>query len=90
MGEYGWSSKAISDTWPGISSPLAWMARMQKTFTADFLTGRREKNVGQLDAYLIEGAHEPIISKETFELVQKLKGQKKQINVQRNVPQLQT
>ena len=25
--------------------------RMQKTFTADFLTGRREKNIGQLDVY---------------------------------------
>lgn len=31
MGEYGWSSKAISDTCPGMSSPLAWMARMVPT-----------------------------------------------------------
>lgn len=48
--------------------------RMQKTFTADFLTGRREKNIGQLDSYLIENAHEPIIDRETFELMQKMKG----------------
>lgn len=48
--------------------------RMQKTFTADFLTGRREKNVGQLESYLVENAHEPIIDWETFELVQKMKG----------------
>ncbi len=48
--------------------------RMQKTFTADFLTGRREKNIGQLDSYLVENAHEPIIDRETFELVQKMKG----------------
>ena len=50
---------------------------MQKTFTADFLTGKREKNVGQLDAYLVEDAHEPIIGRETFELVQRMKGNAK-------------
>ena len=49
--------------------------RMQKTFTADFLTGRREKNIGQLDSFLVENAHEPIIDRKTFELVQKLKGE---------------
>lgn len=48
--------------------------RMQKTFTADFLTGKRKKNVGQLDTYLVENAYEPIISRETFELVQRMKG----------------
>ena len=48
--------------------------RMQKTFTADFLTGRREKNTGQLDSYLVEDAHEPIIDREAFELVQRMKG----------------
>ena len=48
--------------------------RMQKTFTADFLTGRRAKNEGQLDSYLVENAHEPIIDRETFELVQRIKG----------------
>ena len=53
--------------------------RMQKTFTADFLTGRREKNIGQLDVYLVENAHEPIIGREAFELVQKLKGKSKKI-----------
>ena len=52
--------------------------RMQKTFTADFLTGRREKNIGQLDLFLGEEAHEPIIDQETFELVQRMKGNIKQ------------
>lgn len=47
---------------------------MQKTFTSDFLTGRREKNIGQLASYLVENAHEPIIERETFELVQRMKG----------------
>ncbi len=46
---------------------------MQKTYTPDFLTGRQEKNEGQLDIYLIEDAHEPIIDKETFDRVQKMK-----------------
>ena len=48
--------------------------RMQKTFMSDFLTGRREKSTGQLDAYLVKNAHEPIIDKKTFEQVQKMKG----------------
>ena len=47
---------------------------MQKTYTSDFLTGKREKNQGQLDTYLVENAHEPIIDRETFELVQRMKG----------------
>lgn len=46
---------------------------MQKTFTVDFLTGRREKNEGQVDSYLVKNAHEPIIDEETFELVQRIK-----------------
>ena len=47
---------------------------MQKTYIADFLTGRRERNEGQLDTYLVENAHEPIIDRETFQLVQQMKG----------------
>ena len=46
----------------------------QKTYTSDFLTGKRGKNVGQLDTYLVENAHEPIIDRKTFELVQRMKG----------------
>ncbi len=46
---------------------------MQKTYTVDCLTGRRERNQGQLDTYLVEGAHEPIIDRKTFEMVQKIK-----------------
>lgn len=47
---------------------------IQKTFTPDFLTGRQEKNGGQLSMYLVEDAHEAIIEKETFKKVQELKG----------------
>ena len=48
--------------------------QMQKTFTVDFLTGKRERNTGQLDSYLVENAHEPIIDRKTFQLVQQMKG----------------
>lgn len=51
--------------------------RMQKTFTSDFLTGKREKNQGQLDSYRVENAHESIIDRETFDKVQKMKGHTK-------------
>lgn len=46
---------------------------MQKTYTSDFLTGKREKNQGQLDTYLVENAHDPIISRGIFYLVQQMK-----------------
>ena len=48
---------------------------MQKTYTPDFLTGRQIKNKGQLAMYLVEDAHEPIINKDLFEKVQRMKGQ---------------
>ena len=48
---------------------------MQKTYTPDFLTGKQVKNTGQKEMYLVENAHEPIINQETFDKVQKMKGQ---------------
>ena len=47
---------------------------MQKTYTPDFLSGKKEKNYGQLTMYLVENAHEPIIDRETFDRVQEMKG----------------
>lgn len=47
---------------------------MQKTYVPDFLTGKKEKNRGQLEMYLVENAHEPIIDRETFDQVQEMKG----------------
>lgn len=47
---------------------------MQKTYTPDFLTGRQEKNRGQLEVVLVENAHEPIIEPAVFEKVQEMKG----------------
>lgn len=46
---------------------------MQKSFTEDFLTGKRRKNEGELAMYFIENDHEAIIEREIFEAVQKRK-----------------
>ena len=46
---------------------------MQKTFTEDFLTGKRKKNEGELEMYLIENDHEAIISRGVFDTIQKRK-----------------
>ncbi len=42
---------------------------MQKSFTEDFLTGKRKKNEGELDMYFIESDHETIVSREVFKSV---------------------
>lgn len=46
---------------------------MQKSFTEDFLTGKRKKNEGELDMFFIENDHEAFISRKLFACVQKLK-----------------
>ncbi|QUO39648.1 recombinase family protein [Dysosmobacter sp. Marseille-Q4140] len=48
---------------------------MQKTYTPDFLTAKQVKNTGQKEMYLVEDVHEPIIDQETFDKVQRMKGQ---------------
>lgn len=45
-------------------------ARLQKTYTADFLSKRIKKNEGELKQYYIKNSHPAIIDKETFDLVQ--------------------
>lgn len=45
-------------------------ALLQKTYTVDFLTKKKKRNLGEVPQYYIENNHEPIISAETFELVQ--------------------
>ncbi len=49
---------------------------MQKSFTEDFLTGKRKKNEGELDMYFIENDHQAIISRDKFEAVQERKTKK--------------
>ena len=45
-------------------------ARIQKTFTPDFLTKKVVKNTGQVPSYFVEQSHPAIIAPETFEMVQ--------------------
>lgn len=48
-------------------------AILQKTYTVDYLTHKKKKNRGEVPLYHVKGNHEPIISKEEFDLVQKLR-----------------
>lgn len=45
-------------------------ARIQKTFTPDFLTKKAVKNTGQVPSYFVEQSHPAIIAPATFEMVQ--------------------
>ena len=46
-------------------------ALLQKSYTVDFLTKKQKKNDGEIPQYYVEKNHEPIISTEVFEMVQK-------------------
>lgn len=48
----------------------------QKTIVKDFLSHTRKRNEGEADQYYTENHHPAIISKETFELVQKEKARR--------------
>ena len=45
-------------------------ALLQKEYTVDYLTKKRNKNAGQLPMYYIEGDHEAIIEPDVFDAVQ--------------------
>jgi len=45
-------------------------SRLQKTYTADFLSKKRLRNDGQVEQYYVENSHKPIIPKEEWEAVQ--------------------
>ncbi len=43
---------------------------LQKTYTTDHITKRQRPNKGELPKYYVEGSHEAIIDRDTFEAVQ--------------------
>ncbi len=45
-------------------------ALLQKNYTVDFLTKKQKVNNGEIPQYYVENNHEPIISKEVYEMVQ--------------------
>ena len=53
-------------------------ARIQKTFTPDFLTKKAVKNTGQVPSYFVEQSYPAIIAPATFEMVQTEMARRKQ------------
>ncbi|HBC30063.1 MAG TPA: recombinase family protein, partial [Clostridiales bacterium] len=43
---------------------------LQKTFTEDFMTGKKRKNIGQRNRYYVKDSHPAIVSAEVFDKVQ--------------------
>ena len=43
---------------------------LQKTFTEDFMTGKKRKNIGQRNKYYVKDSHAAIVSAEVFDKVQ--------------------
>jgi len=43
---------------------------LQKTFTEDFMTGKKSKNIGQRNQYYVKDSHPAIVSDEVFDKVQ--------------------
>jgi site-specific DNA recombinase len=43
---------------------------LQITFTEDFMTGKKRKNIGQRNQYYVKGSHPAIVSAEVFDKVQ--------------------
>ena len=67
-GKTKWSTSTIDR----ILSNEKYMGNLllQKIYTPDFLTGKQKKNCGEQSMFLVENAHEAIVSKEIFEEVQ--------------------
>ena len=68
-GKEKWNAKTIK----GILANEKYMgcARIQKTFTPDFLTKKAVKNCGQVPSYFVEQSHPAIIDPAVFEMVQR-------------------
>ena len=68
-GKEKWNAKTIR----GVLANEKYMgcARIQKTFTPDFLTKKAVKNCGQVPSYFVEQSHPAIIDPALFEMVQR-------------------
>lgn len=44
--------------------------RLQKTYTGDFMTGKKVRNTGERDSYYVRNSHPAIVSDEIFDKVQ--------------------
>ena len=50
---------------------IPWCLTIAKTFCVDFRTHQQKPNQGELPKYYVENAHEPIVTKEIFDEVQR-------------------
>ena len=67
------------DKWSGTTvrgiltnEKICGSARLQKTYTPDFLTKKAVKNIGQVPSYMVENSHPAIIEPEIFKTVQQM------------------
>lgn len=67
-GKQKWNAKTIKDIL--ANEKYMGCARIQKTFTPDFLTKKAVKNCGQVPSYFVEQSHPAIIDPAVFEMVQ--------------------
>ena len=69
MGKERWNAKTIQGVL--ANEKYTGCARIQKTFTPDFLTKKAVKNCGQVPSYFVEQSHPAIIDPAVFEMVQR-------------------
>ena len=68
-GKEKWNAKTIRGVL--TNEKYTGCARIQKTFTPDFLTKKAVKNCGQVPSYFVEQSHPAIIDPAAFEMVQR-------------------
>ncbi len=72
----GWSESGIKDVLQ--NEKYKGDLLLQKYYTPDFRTKKHTVNCGERRKYYVEGSHEPIVSKETFEAVQQEKAKRRE------------
>ena len=67
-GKDDWNAKTIRDML--MNEKYKGDTILQKTFTEDFMTGKKSKNIGQRNRYYVKDSHPAIVSAEVFDMVQ--------------------
>lgn len=67
-GKDDWNTKTIRDML--TNEKYKGDTILQKTFTEDFMTGKKSKNIGQRNRYYVRDSHPAIVSAEVFDKVQ--------------------
>ena len=66
-----WNKTSISEILSNVN--YTGTLHLQKTFTDNHINKRNKKNKGEKPLYIVENNHEPIISKEVFDEVQRIR-----------------